>query len=73
MRRNAPLEQTIATLRSHGFTPIVERNEHYKVRWLGRDARWKMLVVSSTTVAYAAQRDAQHTLRRILRNDGVAA
>lgn len=64
--KNPILDEALVMIRAHGFEPRVVRNRHYKVSWLDRYGRTRLLVISFSPSDRRAQMQSRALLRRLL-------
>ncbi len=64
--RHQILEEALDTIRAAGFEPSVVRGKHWKVSWVDRSGRVRLLVVSFSPSARRTRVQSRTTLRRLL-------
>jgi hypothetical protein len=64
--RNELLDEALATIRAAGFEPNIVRSRHWKIRWVDRQGRTRLLVVAFTPGGRKARMQSRAILRRLL-------
>jgi hypothetical protein len=60
------LDEALIMIRAAGFTPSVTRNRHWKVSWIDRQGRTRLLVVARSPSDRRARMQSRAVLRRLL-------
>jgi len=64
--KNELLADALTMLRQAGIEPRVTRNKHWKLSWVDRNGRTRLLIVAFSPSHYRARAESRATLRRLL-------
>jgi hypothetical protein len=64
--RSELLSDALTMIRARGFEPRVARNRHWKVSWIDRRGRTRLLVIAFSPSDHRARVKSRAVLRRLL-------